>query len=280
MARTVTEIQNQIIASKNADANLAGLNSPSQTAIWKLWTYIVALAINLFEQILDQTKLDLEVISAKAVAGHPLWWVDQIKKFQYSTNPATPQVIALVDFVPQYPTVDATMRIVTQVAVGTGAQRRVLIKVAKSVAGVLQPLDVAELAALQSYVDAIKPAGQFIDIISLYPDRIAVIATIYYNPQYVEGNVLAASIDAMNVYISNLQFDGLFQTIHLVDAIQSVAGVMDIEIDNIYARDEQTVYGGAGIVNVGRQYNPAAGYIIEEDTAGHTFSDTLTMAPQ
>jgi hypothetical protein len=50
MARSIATIKQQIINAKNADPILSEkLTSTSQTAIWNLWAYITAVAINLHE---------------------------------------------------------------------------------------------------------------------------------------------------------------------------------------------------------------------------------------
>jgi hypothetical protein len=51
-----------------------------------------------------------------------------------------------------------------------------------------------------------------------------------------------------------------------------------VVIGTIKARKESTAYSGATTVT--RLWNTVAGYIIEEDTASHTFADTITYTAE
>ena len=73
MARSITTIQNEIIAAKTADSNLNSLNSPSAVAIWRLWSRIIAGAIETQEQLWDVFKAELEQIAREAVPGTADW---------------------------------------------------------------------------------------------------------------------------------------------------------------------------------------------------------------
>jgi len=57
MARTIAEIQTEIIAEKVRQSALAGLTNESKSAVWRLWTYIVATAIWMHEQIVERNAL-------------------------------------------------------------------------------------------------------------------------------------------------------------------------------------------------------------------------------
>jgi hypothetical protein len=54
--------------------------------------------------------------------------------------------------------------------------------------------------------------------------------------------------------------------------------VTDIVITQVKARDDSTPFSGATIVT--KQWETFAGYIVQETTAGQTFSDTLTFTVQ
>ena len=45
MARTIQEIQTLILQAKAQEPALNELNSTSKVAIWRLWVYIIAVAI-------------------------------------------------------------------------------------------------------------------------------------------------------------------------------------------------------------------------------------------
>lgn len=279
MARTIEQIQNEMIAAKNNDPNLAALNSPSATAIWRLWTYIVAVAINLHEQFLDQGILELEQIAREAIAGTADWLQQRVLEFQYSAT--NPQVITVVDGRASYSTIDESLRIITRASVKEQANGRVLVKVAKSDSP-LEPLNTDELNALIGYLDKVGFVGIPIDTISLNADRFRFEGEIFYSGEFVESTVKQNVIEAIENYLNNVsieRFDGIVTRENVIDAIQAVPGVVGVDTLNVLmnGRAEQDPLGGANNVNVVRQYETFAGYIIQEDTSGNTFDDTITM---
>ena len=120
MARQISEIQQQMLDNIAADSTLGSLlTSTSRRAIFRLFTYIVAVAINALENLMDIFTANVESIVAVAAPATPAWLQDQVLKFQYSAT--TPQVIQLIDFAPAYPVVDETLRIISHCIV-TGKQ--------------------------------------------------------------------------------------------------------------------------------------------------------------
>jgi len=280
MARTVTEIQNEIIAAKTADTTLNALTSPSAVAIWRLWTRITASAIETQEQLWDVFKLELEQIAREAVPGTADWLQKRVLEFQYDA--ASPQVISVVDGKATYPVIDATKRIITRAAIVEQVNNRVLVKVAKNdSSGGLTPLTTDEINALISYLDKIGFVGIAIDTSSLFADRLKFTGEIFYSGEYVETTVKAAVIVAIKSYLSSVSitnFDGTIIREQIIDAIQAVEGVTGVNTLGVVliARPSSIPLTGA-VVTVNRSYVTAAGYIIEEDTSGSTFNDTITM---
>ncbi len=279
MARTIEEIQNEMIAAKDNDPNLAALNSPSTTSIWRLWTFIVAVAINLHEQFLDQGILELEQIAREAIAGTADWLQQRVLEFQYSAT--NPQVITVIDGRASYPTIDESLRIITRASVKEQANGRVLVKVAKNDSPLL-PLNTDELNALIGYLDKVGFVGIPIDTVSLNADRFRFEGEIFYSGEFVESTVKQNVIEAIENYLDNVSienFDGIVTREKVIDAIQAVPGVVGIDTLNVLmnGRPEQDPLGGANNVNVVRQYETFAGYVIQETTAGNRFDDTITM---
>lgn len=270
MARSTAEIKAAMIAEKALQTSLAGLTSTSTTAIWNLYFFIVAQAINIFEQLQDVFKTEIEGIAAAAVPATPPWIQQKVFEFQYDA--ATPQVITLVDFVPTYATVDTTKRIVTRCSVKTNANKTVNVKVAKGTTP--GPLAGAEQTALEAMLDAILPAGVQRSVINLTSDKLWIDGDIYYNGQY-SATISADVIAAIKAYLADLPFDGVVKISSIEDAIQSVAGVTDVVITEVRARANTTAFGSAS--TIARTWDTVAGYIVEETTAGQTFTDTLTF---
>lgn len=78
MARTIAEIQNEILIEKKKQSSLNGLNSNSKTSIWGLWTNIVATAIWVHEKIVEKNAL----ISRPHTLN---WYREQALNFHYGS---------------------------------------------------------------------------------------------------------------------------------------------------------------------------------------------------
>lgn len=278
MAQTVAYWQNKMLAAIAADSTLSAMTSPSQVAIFRLLTFVVATCINLFEQTLDIFKTEVETIAEEAVPGTETWVQNEVFKFQYSAT--SPQVVQLVDFVPSYPTIDTTLQIITRCSVKTLPTNKVVsIKVAKS--DPPAPLAGAELTSLTAYLDDISFAGVQYSVISLDPDKLFMVADIYYNGQYsavISTNVIAA----INAYLAALPFDGIIRVSKLIDAIQSVAGVTDVAINDLALRADATIFASKTYLVQGydlifNKYPTTAGYVVEETTAGEDFATKLNF---
>jgi hypothetical protein len=283
MARSISEIKAQMITAKNAETSLSGLDSTSQTAIWNLWIYIQAVAINLFEQILDLVVSDIDNKIVKIVPQTPPWLQQKAFEFQYSAT--TPQQLYYLtstnnEIAPQYQTINEDLQIVTRCAVTTGSNKTVLIKVAKGTTPT--KLSTAELNAIKSYFNLIGNAGIAYDVSSLDADLIEIQADIFYNGIY-QPTIQANVISAINNYFATLDFNGRVYVSNIEDAIQSVVGVVDIKMKTIYVRQASVTYANKTTLFKlssgynGLSYLPYAGYIKEETTSGHLFANTLNF---
>ncbi len=76
MARTIAEIQKEILDEKEKQPSLKKLNNDSKTAIWKLWINIVATAIWVHEKIVEKNAL----ISRPHTLN---WYREQALNFHY-----------------------------------------------------------------------------------------------------------------------------------------------------------------------------------------------------
>ncbi len=280
MARAISVIQKQMLDAVVADPVLSvNLTSQSKRAIFRLWTFIVATAIGIFEQILDEFKKAVEAQVAQAAPGTPQWLQAQVFKFQYSAS--VPQVIQLINLAPQYPIPDASLRIITRCSVTTDVANNVTVKVAKSEPPTL--LSSPEYDALASYLAVIGVAGPSINLISSAADRLYVQAQIYYTGLFsavIKTNVIAA----INAYLAGIPFNGRIKLSDLELAIKAVAGVDDVVFQNVRARADATAYPGGTALVIGntvasRFWPTLAGYAISEDTGGGTLADSLTFIP-
>lgn len=279
MARTIDQIQQEIIAQKEATPELSGL-SGSRRAMWRLWTRVIATIQATAEQLADVFKSDIEKQLAKGAPSTPLWIQDQVFKFQYDA--INPQVLVMDNFAPSYATVDETLRIVTRCSVKADFSNVVNVKVAKS--DIPEPLDNSEKSALQDYVTMIGTAGINYLVSSSESDKLHVEADIYYRGQY--SAIISDTVKtAISSFLSSIPFDGTLLLSDLEIAIKSVAGVKDVVLKNVYARKDITSFASATklIENntiILRGWDTIAGYIVAETTSGQTLDDSLTFISQ
>lgn len=248
MARTITEIQNEIITAKANEPALANLNSTSQTAIWRAMTYMVAVGIYSFEKVLDTFKTDIEAYANTIATGTTKWYQEQCLKWQFN------QDIIWNGTKYDYETTYETLQLVTQAAVVERSDATLLVKVAKGEVGDLQPLDANELSSFTAYINKIKFAGTKLLVTSYAADTITLNYNIYYNPIYdlavVKDNVTAA----INAHLQQLPFNAMLNITKLTDDIQAITGVKDVIFvsGNAITPTAQTIT---------RQYQSTAGYL-------------------
>ena len=284
MARTVAAIQTQIETELVANFAAVGVTIDptkwSKRNMMRLFCYIFAVSTAYLEQLMDVLKTSLEATASQSAAASPLWIQAQMFEFQYSAT--DPQIIQLINTVPQYPVVDATKRIITACSVTSTTSNEVTIKVAKS--DPFQALATAELSAAQGYINYLGTAGINYTVVSLDADRIYIDANIYYQGQYssvIQANVIAA-IDAFLQNLSITNFDGSLKMTDLENVIRNVQGVNDVVLVNVRGRAAADPFANGIdlILNqkvVQRLWNTVAGYCIQEDTVGETFTDTLNF---
>lgn len=283
MARTIDEIQTEIINAVQADPVLSGLTSPSAVAIWRLWTRVLAGGLETEEQLNDVFRAELEQIAREAVPGTSDWLQKRVLEFQY--DPANPQVVQVIDGKATYSTIDESLRIVTRVAVKSQPNGRVLVKVAKDDGGGgLIPLDANEVNGLVSYLSRIGFVGIPIDVSSQQADRVRLDGyVVYYRGSFDPSALLASIVEAVDNYLASVsveQFDGVVVRTAITDAIQSVDGVVVVSdsAGGPFIRDFGTLAPGG--VEILTQRETLAGYAISEDAPGYTLADTLTLLPE
>lgn len=286
MARSTDEIIATMDAEQASQPDLAPLNSQSQTAIYRLFKYVVAQCQNLLESLMDKKIAEIEAVFDRGIPPSTAWVRQKSFEFQYDAT--IPQVMQLVNLVPTYITVDPTKRIITRCCVGTIAGA-VSVFVAKNEPP--EKLTVAELASFQDYfinsgngtdqAVGIGWGGQSITCYSEDPGLVFFEAEIKYNGKFA-STFPDECILAMENYISNLGQNPIMRTGSLVDAIQSVTGYVDVFIHNLGCRDSIVPFGSktdlvGSDVTLLTEFTSSAGYMIPETDTGNTWADKITF---
>jgi hypothetical protein len=282
MARTINEIYAEIIAYKDGQIYMQNLtpqndttqqlskdlDSSSKVAIWRLWVYIVAVAIHVHEKLFDIFAAEIDAKISSGIWGTSRWYQEQMFLFQHGYllqyNPLNGRY--------EYAQNDDAAKIIKRCSVTESANGLLIIKVAKfdNLPIALSPL---EVAAAENYVKKIRFAGTLIQVITGNGDILRIALDVIYDailPQsIVQSNVEAA----INAYISNLPFDGVFKIIHLIDAIQAVEGVTDIGMQSGFVQVK--IAQNANYQDIQMFHVPNFGYYKIDDSAGNTLSDTI-----
>jgi len=271
MARSITEIYDSIVLEKsnqtqlqalqpnidNSQNLLQDLSSPSKVANWRLFYWVTAVAIWVLEKLFDNHVIEINDKLNSKIPGTPQWYKEQALIFQYGDN------LTFIDNKFQYATVDDTKKVVDKCAI-VEQNGLVIVKTAKDNNGNLEPLSSQEHTAFMSYMNKIKFAGTKINFINDNADMLKIAYNIYYNPLVLapNGSLLSDSSifpveDAINDYLSNLEFNGDLVLSRLTDKIQLAPGVEDQELITAEAK-----YGSFSYQPINVKYSSNAGYMI------------------
>jgi len=257
MARTIAQIQQSIIDAKNANATLSGLSSASNVAIWKLWTYVVAVCQWVMENLFDLHKSEVEQILA-AQRPHTLkWYVTKARAFQYGVTLPPDADVYEID-----PPGDPSVLLVASAA-AVELGNMVRMKVAKSDGVALEQLSGSELSSFNGYMQRIKDAGVRVQCTSGPADNLQLAISIFYDPlildedgKRLDGASNTPVKDAINAFLADMTFNGLFVLNRLITAIEAVEGVRICDVQTAQANYAATPY-----VMIDYEYIPDAGYM-------------------
>jgi hypothetical protein len=261
MARTITDIQNEIIAQVQGNATLSLLlTSNSKTAIWRLTTYVVAVCIWTLETLFDIHTTDVNEVISKLKPHSLRWYAEKARAFQFGYN--------LVDDADIYDNSTLTdtqieaSKVVDYAAV-VEQERGLRIKVAKDNGTDLAALSNTELNAFKEYMKRIKDAGVRLNITTGAADGLKLGLDIYYNPLVIksdgtrlDGTNAEPVQTAIKTYLKNLPFNGVFVLQSIVDVLQGVDGVTIAHLTQAQAQ-----YGALPYQSFAVKYLPDSGYL-------------------
>lgn len=226
MARTIKEIQDNIITNLKS----SGLKlSDSAVAEWRLWTYIVAAAIQAFEIILDAFRSEIDTLTNKITPGTVRWYAEMCYRFQNGHELLFDSKTAML----YYSKDDPSAKIIKVVAITEG-QNLLSIKAAKlDEKGKIIPLSPDEKYNFTGYIDAVKFAGMQTDVISTTEDKIKYDLEVYFDPAIPSTTVRDNVLAALNKFKTSLGFDSMFYVQRFLDAVMSVPGVVTVDLKTL-----------------------------------------------
>lgn len=254
MARSVAEIKKTMTDAFMADATIRekyGLSVNdtfsskfSSVSIENILFFIVAACCHVLEMIFDQHKRDVEDKIALAVVASVPWYYKMALAFQYGDslvlNERTQQY--------EYATIDESKQIVKYAAVrdkGTSVQ----ILVSGDEGGNPVALSNDVLTVFKQYMNRVKVAGVILNIMSNPSDHLLLKASVTIDPLVLNDDGVSLRDgskpveEAIAKHLKSILYGGTFNKTKLVDAIQSVDGVQDVELQECrYKSDGDASY--------------------------------------
>ena len=261
MARSITDIQQSLISQVQADATLGPLlTSTSKVAIWRLWTYISAVCQWTIENLQDIFKSDVNTTIATLKPHTPKWYASKVLAFQFGYDlPADSDVYDNTNLTADQITASQVVNYVAVVEQG----KFLRIKVATLNNGDLAALPNDQLTALIAYLQLIKDAGVKLLVTTGAPDGLKLSADIFYNALVLnangnrnDGTAATPVQDAINNYLKNLPFNGVFALQSLDNILQAVDGVTLINFTGASAQFGILPYSSFAVY-----YLPDSGYL-------------------
>lgn len=263
MARTIDQIKESITSEYLAqrEVQIKYSITPgkkwedafSKVSIENIIFYVVASALYVVERLFDSHIDKVNVMLDERLPHTLRWYRDKTLAFIYGAP-----LIADSDKFDTSNWSEQNIekgKVVKFASVTENTQTsRIDIKVATEGNTGREPLSPEQCSKLATYLNRIKDAGVAINIINKEPSTISVKLDVAYDAlrekTEIEDNIKKAVKD----YVENLPFNGEYTNSGLIDAVQSVTGVIDACITNA----TETIDGGAAPITA--RESPEAGY--------------------
>lgn len=233
MSRTLTEIYNEAVETRNKYLELTELTNDSKMSIINSFTWVTAAAIYSFETLLDIFTIDIAKIFTQRINGTPMYYANAMLKWQYGDD----LVVNDEGTAFHYATEDTTKRLITHVSYQEYYNEEfkdniLILKVASGEGRSLSQLSDEELIAARAYLNQIKFAGVKCNVVSRRGDVLVPRLTVYYDGAITKEELYDNIDTALIDFIVNMKFDSLVYSQKIIDAIQKVEHVTDVHIDH------------------------------------------------
>jgi len=274
-ARTPQEILNSLLNRKATQTELNVLNNPSNVSIWYNLLGIFSVEGFIMESLMEQQLKDINSRAKEIPVGTILWYAVETLNYQHGDS------LIVENGIPTYAVIDETKQVVKQSACVLQSGT-VIVKAGKidNATGDTIPLSALELQGLQEYWLNKRFAGVPLLVVSEFPDIMKVSIDIKVDTQKIAltgesqtDTGVFPVIDAIKDYYKNIDFGGKFLEVELVDAIQSVAGVQNVIVKEIFAKQNVATNFVDVLQDSEHSYLSFAGYL-KEDSA-NPLSSTL-----
>ena len=233
MSRTLTEIYNEAVETRNKYLELTELTNDSKMSIINAFTWVTAAAIYSFETLLDVFTTDIAKTFTQRINGTSAYYANAMLKWQYGDD----LIINDEGTAFHYATEDTTKRLITHVSYQEYYNEEfkdniLILKVASGEGRSLSQLSDEELIAAGAYLNQIKFAGVKCNVVSRRGDVLVPRVTVYYDGAITKEELYDNIDTALIDFIVNMKFDSLVYSQKIIDAIQKVEHVTDVHIDH------------------------------------------------
>ena len=248
MARTIQEIQTLILQAKTQEPALNELNSTSKVAIWRLWVYIIAVAIWSLEKLFDQHRADIDKRLAELKPHTARWYRSKALAFQYGFD-LLPDSDKFNNQGHTEEAIEASKIVKYSAVIESKNEGRLIVKIATEQGEQLQPITDAQKQAFEAYLSEIKDAGVRLSVVNYQPDILHLQMKIVYDPLVLDSNgqsIIHATKpveEAIKSYLKRLPFNGELVLAHLIDALQQAEGV---KIPHLVLAQSKNITSGGG----------------------------------
>jgi len=219
----MTELQSNI---SDEQTLLTELTNDSAVARWVLYAYTVATTQDALETSISNFVSEVNTAISAIFYGTPKWYIQKTLEFQYG------DVLLENEFGNYYyETINEGNRIIRSCTVEliNGAT---ILKVRGKDSDILT---VDQMESLFSYLVKLQTNNN-INIRNENGDRLKIIANVRYNGQNEITTIKSKVEEAINSYISDIDFDSIFVRTNLIDTVKKVDGVLDFEINTLESR--------------------------------------------
>ena len=233
MSRTLTEIYNEAVETRNKYLELTELTNDSKMSIINAFTWVTAAAIYSFETLLDVFTTDIAKTFTQRINGTSAYYANAMLKWHYGDD----LIINDEGTAFHYATEDTTKRLITHVSYQEYYNEEfkdniLILKVASGEGRSLSQLSDEELIAARAYLNQIKFAGVKCNVVSRRGDVLVPRLTVYYDGAITKEELYDNIDTALIDFIVNMKFDSLVYSQKIIDAIQKVEHVTDVHIDH------------------------------------------------
>lgn len=232
MSRSISEIYQTIVAERNKRLELKEFKSDSKMSILNGLSWVVAVVVHGSEVLMDVFTVDISDAMNSRINGTPTYYANMLLRYQKGDV----LLVRSDGLAFGYSAIDESKQIITQVSYieswdENNNDYKLILKTATGEKGSLTAISSDDLVAINGYIQKIAFAGTDISVISQQGDVFIPKITVYYNGSVSESEMYDEIEDALNNFITNIDFDSSIYVSKVIDAIQSVGNVVDVFID-------------------------------------------------